>query len=133
MATNELNFDVEKLKQEILDIYHDLKENNIVRKLGLIDHDVFQERLKQLGDKYSFEVITEYCGKWFTDIDTLKRKRGCIDVTYFYKTKPFVAIEIDSGLKKSSLKKLSANNNFKYKIWFCFIKMILIYKIIRMQ
>lgn len=120
MDKDELNLDINKLKQEILDIYNDLKRNNTVRKLGLIDHDVFQIRLKELGIKYGFEVVTEYVGKWFTDSDTRKSKRGRIDVTYFHKNKPFIAIEIDSGLKKSSLKKLSANNIFQYKIWFCY-------------
>lgn len=111
---------LELFKKDILNIYDDLIENNVVRKLGIVDHDIFQERLVQLGTKYNLEVETEYCGVPFYDNESEKRKRGRIDVVYFQNENPLIALEIDSGLKKSSVKKLVVNKKFQHRIWFCY-------------
>ena len=107
---------------EVVKIYDELVENNVVRKLGIINHDIFKEKLYQLGNKYNLLAKKEYCGIRFKDIDTDKIKRGRIDLVYYKDNIPYIALEIDSGLKKSSVKKLVANNNFKYRIWFCYKK-----------
>ena len=59
-------------------IYDELVENNVVRKLGIINHDIFQEKLYQLGNKYNLLAKKEYCGIRFKDIDTDKIKRGLL-------------------------------------------------------
>lgn len=113
---------LELFENDIVNIYNNLLENNVVRKLGIVDHDIFQEKLVQLGTKYNLEVETEYCGVSFYDDESEKRKRGRIDVVYFKNIIPLIALEIDSGLKKSSVKKLVANKKFQYRIWFCYKK-----------
>ena len=119
---------LELFKKDILNIYDDLIENNVVRKLGIIDHDLFQDKLFQLGTKYNLIADKEYSGISFCDSDTGKNKRGRIDLVYFKNNKPYIALEIDSGLKKSSVKKLVANNHFKYRIWFCYKKNMDVFK-----
>lgn len=114
--------DIELFKKDITNIYNELFENNVVRKLGIVNHDIFQTRLFELGAKYNLEVKTEYCGVSFFDEDLQRRKRGRIDLVYYQDEVPLIALEIDSGLKKSSVKKLVANKNFKYRIWFCYKK-----------
>lgn len=48
------------------------------------------------------------------------KKWGRIDIVYYKENIPYISLEIDSGLKKSSIKKLLANNQFQYRIWFCY-------------
>lgn len=119
---------LELFKKDILNIYDDLIENNVVRKLGIVDHDLFQDKLFQLGTKYNLIADKEYSGISFCDSDTGKNKRGRIDLVYFKNNEPYIALEIDSGLKKSSVKKLVANNHFKYRIWFCYKKNMDVFK-----
>ena len=41
-------------------------------------------------------------------------------MVYFQNENPLIALEIDSGLKKSSVKKLVVNKKFQHRIWFCY-------------
>ena len=114
--------DIESFCKDVISMYNELIENNVVRKLGIINHDILQEKLLSLGTKYNLKTKTEYCGISFLDSDTNKKKRGRIDLVYYKDDIPLIALEIDSGLKKSSVKKLVANRIFKYRIWFCYKK-----------
>lgn len=117
-----MKIDMNLFYEDIKNIYEELVKNNIVRKLGIVNHDIFQDELFKLGKKYGLNAKKEYCGKYFIDSDTDKKKRGRIDLVYYKDTLPYIALEIDSGLKKSSVKKLLANDDFKYRIWFCYKK-----------
>lgn len=108
--------------KDIINIYEKLIEENVVRKLGIVNHDIFQEELFKLGGKYGLSAQKEYRGRSFVDIDTNKKKRGRIDLVYYKGSMPYISLEIDSGLKKSSIKKLLANNKFQHRIWFCYKK-----------
>lgn len=85
--------------EKVINICNNLLENNMVRKLGIVNHDIFQEKLVQLGEKYNLEVRAEYCGVSFYDDELRKNKRGRIDLAYFKNGISLIALEIDSGLK----------------------------------
>lgn len=73
---NNMDFDLNLFCEDITNIYERLLKNNIVRKLGIINHDIFQDELSKLGEKYKLLAQKEYCGKVFIDIDTNKKMRS---------------------------------------------------------
>ena len=111
---------IESIKNDMLRIYDEIVENGQLREMGYPNHDIFQDRLKEIATKYNLTYKTEYVGKRFFDIDKNKYKKGRIDIVYFKDNEPYIALEIDCGLKGTSIKKLIANNDFKYRIWFCY-------------
>lgn len=111
---------IENIKKDILKIYDEIIENKQIGKIGYPDHDLFQERLKEIAYKYNLTYKTEYVGKRFFDVDKQKYKKGRIDIVYFKNNEPYLSLEIDMGLKATSIKKLIANDEFKYKMWFCY-------------
>lgn len=111
---------IENIKSEILKIYDEIIESKQIGKIGYPDHDLFQERLKEIAIIFNLTYKTEYVGKRFYDKEKMKYKKGRIDIVYYKNSIPYLALEIDMGLKGSSIKKLIANNDFKYRIWFCY-------------
>ena len=111
---------IESIKNDILKIYDEIIEKGQLSGMGYPNHDIFQNRLKEIATKYNLTYQTEYVGKKFFDVDKGKYKSGRIDIVYFKYNEPYMALEIDMGLKGSSIKKLVANDDFKYRIWFCY-------------
>lgn len=114
---------IENIKTDILKIYNYMYDHNKIKKLGYPDHNLFQLYLKQLANKYKLTCKTEYFTKFY-DKEKERYYKGRIDLAYYKNNKPYLILEIDCGLKSTSIKKLLANKEFKYKIWFCYNKNI---------
>ena len=111
---------IKNIKNDIINIYNYMYDNNELELLGYPDHDILQEKLYNI--QYKYEYITcekEYSIKYY-DKDKNKNKRGRIDLAYYYKGNPFILLEMDCGIKPTSIKKLLYDKNFKYKMWFCY-------------
>lgn len=112
--------DLESFKNDIIKIYEEMKINSEFGTGGYPDHDKFQYYLTKLANKYELTFKTEYVGKrWFYK-KTNKWRKGRIDIVYFKDGIPYISLEIDSHIKENSLQKLVNNDDFKYKIWFCY-------------
>lgn len=115
---------IESIKKDILKIYNHMIDNKEIGKIGYPDHDKFQEYLKLIANRYDLTYKTEYVGNRFYDNEKDKYYTGRIDIVYYKDNKPYISLEIDCGLKGTSIKKLLANKEFIYKIWFCYNKKV---------
>lgn len=113
---------IDDLLEDFIKIYKYIISNDNLSRNGKPSHDVFQDLLYELASKYSLECKKEYVGvKWYNSEKNAWR-RGRIDIAYFKEGEPFLILEIDSGLKGHSVRKLKANNQFKYRVWYCYNK-----------
>ena len=81
---------IKNIKNDIINIYNYMYDNNELGLLGYPDHDILQEKLYNI--QYKYEYITcekEYSIKYY-DKDKNKNKRGRIDLAYYYKGNPFI-------------------------------------------
>ena len=117
------DFDIQSFIEDIKKIYAGLASKNYQNHKNKINHTEFQWALFQLGSKYNLQSQKEYRGRLFLNIDNPEKHIiGRIDNVYFKNGKPFIALEIDSGMKGHSIKKLYANKQFPYRIWFYYGK-----------
>jgi len=99
---------IKNIKMELVDYIND--HINIVYK-SIYLHNGLQRHIAAMARRFGFKSIMEYK----TTNENMYCKR--IDVVWLDKSKDIVyAIEIDSSLKKGSIKKLN-NINAKNKIW----------------
>jgi len=117
---------IDNIIKDILKIYYNIIINkSLCGNRGYYPkHDILQEELYKLANKYNLSCQKEYVGIKFYDKEKNKIFQGRIDLAYYLNNNPYIALEIDCGLKGTSIKKLIANKNFKYRIWFCYNRKI---------
>ena len=122
LITVENSKEVQSIINDIMTIYTTMMDTKQLSKMGYVNHDKFQHYLTFLAEKYNLSYETEYNGKLFYDKFKQKTYSGRIDIVYYKNGEPYISLEIDSGLKGTSIKKLIHNHEFPYKLWFCYNK-----------
>lgn len=116
-------FEINIFCNEVIKLYKKLEKEKKYNTLGIINHDEFQLRLLKLGEIYGFAAKKEIRVE-FNKVEDSATKGGFIDVVYYQNGISVLAIEIDSGIKRTSVKKL-VDFDAQYRVWFCYKKDLL--------
>ena len=111
---------INEILNDFIKIYNYIIDKKLTNAEGVPNHDIFQDLLYKLATKYNLECKKEYSGVLWYNKEKKAWRRGRIDIVYFKDGEPYLSLEIDSKLKGHSIKKLKANKQFKYKVWYCY-------------